>query len=75
MIVGGGITRDGLSKSEVYPCGVCGLIVRANLVLCVQCGKWIHGISAGVMRMTPKFSRNLACRKCEGNIGLVLEHK
>ena len=42
MIIGG-ITKDGLSKSTVDPCGVCSLIVRANSDLCLQCGKWMHG--------------------------------
>ena len=26
-------------------------------------------------RVTPKYSRNLACRKCEGNIGEALEYE
>ena len=37
------ITKDGLSKSKVDPCGVCILRVEENSILCVQCGKWIHG--------------------------------
>ena len=28
MMVRGGITKDGLPKSKVYPCRICGLIVR-----------------------------------------------
>ena len=51
----GGITRDGRSKSNVDPCGVCSLRVKANSVLCLQCGKWIHSRCAGVKRVTPKF--------------------
>ena len=47
---------------------VCSLRVRANSVLCSQCGKWIHGRCAGVKIVTPKFSRKFPCRKCEGNI-------
>ena len=43
MIFASGITKDGLSKSKVDPCGVCRLRVEANFVLCVQCGKLIHG--------------------------------
>ena len=34
------------------------LRVKANSVLCVQCGKWIHGRCDGVRKVTPKFSRN-----------------
>ena len=34
----------------------------------MQCGKWIHSICAGMIRVTPKFSRNCTCRKCDGNV-------
>ena len=57
------------SKSKLDPCGVCSLRVKANSVLCVRSGKWIHGRCAGVKRVIPKFSRKLTCRKCEWNIG------
>ena len=57
-----------MSKSKVDECGVCNLRTKANSVLCVQCGKWIHGTCAGVKMVAPKFSRNFTCRKCEGNI-------
>ena len=53
MIVNGGITKDGLSKSKFDQCGVCSL--RVNSVFCVQCGKWIRGRRAGVKRVTAKF--------------------
>ena len=39
-----GITKDGMSKSKVEPYGVCSMSVKANLVLCVLCGAWIHTI-------------------------------
>ena len=39
VMVSGGITKDGMSKSKVDPCGVCSLRAKANSVLCVQCGK------------------------------------
>ena len=70
-----GITKDGLSKSKDDPCGVCILRVKANSVLRIQCGWWIHGRCAGVKRVTPKSSRNLPCRKCEGNIGEAVEQE
>ena len=38
MVIGG-IIKDGLSKSEVDPCGVCSLRVKANSYLSAQCGK------------------------------------
>ena len=63
------ITKDGMSKSKVDPCGVFSMRVKANSVLCVQCGKWIHGRCAGVKRVTPMFQRSFKCQKCEGNVG------
>ena len=35
--------EDKVSVSKVDPRGVCGKRVMANSVLCVTCGKWIHG--------------------------------
>ena len=49
------ITKDGMSKSRVAPCGVCSLREKANSVLCLQCAKRIHAKCAGVKRVTPKF--------------------
>ena len=43
VMISGGITKDGISKSKDDLCGVCSLRVKANSVLCLQCGKWIHG--------------------------------
>ena len=63
------ITKDGMSKRKVDQCGVYRLREKANSVLCVQCGKLIHGRFAGVKRVTPMFSRNFTCRIHEGNIG------
>ena len=42
-VVSSSITQDGMSKIKVEPCGVCSLRVKANSVLCVQCGRWNHG--------------------------------
>ena len=39
VLVSGSITKDGLSKSKVDPCGVCSLRVMDNSVLYLQCGK------------------------------------
>ena len=52
VTVSGSITKDGMSKSRVDPCGVCSLRVMANSVVC---GKWINGRYARVKRVTPKF--------------------
>ena len=51
-MVGGSITNDGISKSNVDPCGVCSSRVNANSVLCLQRGRWIHGGCAGVKMVT-----------------------
>ena len=67
-MVSSGITKDGMSKRKVDPCGVCSLRVKSNSVLCVQCGKWIHGRCAGVKMVAQILPRNYTCRKCEGNI-------
>ena len=55
IIVSCGNTKEGLSKSKVDPCVVSSFRVKANSVLCVQCGKWIHGRCAGVKIVTPRF--------------------
>ena len=63
-----------LYKSKIYPCGIFSLTIKTISVLSVQCGKLIHG-SVGVERVSPKISRNLTCRKCEGNIGETVEQE
>ena len=50
-----GITQDGLPKGMIDSCLICSLRVKANSLLCVQCGKWIHGRCAGVKRVTLVF--------------------
>ena len=57
VMVSGGITKNGMSKRKVFLCGVCSLRAKANSVLCLQCGKWIHSRCSGMK--TPKLSRNL----------------
>ena len=59
----------------IHPCVVCGLSEKANSALCVQCGKRTHSKCAGARRVTPKFSRHLVRRKCEGNIGKAMEQE
>ena len=65
VIVCGGITQDDMPKSNVDPCEVCSFRVKANSIMYLQCGKWIHGRCAGVIMLTPMFYVNFACRKCE----------
>ena len=68
-MVSDSITKDGMSKSKVDPCGVCSWRVKFNSDLCLWCGEWIYGRCAGVKRLTPKNKRNFACTKSEVNIG------
>ena len=51
--------------SKVDPCGMCGKRIVASSVLCVKCGKWIHGRCAKVERVTPKLGRDFVCGRCE----------
>ena len=62
MVCGGITSQDGLSKSKFDTFGVCSLRLKAN-----GC--------AGVKRVTPKFSSNSTCRRCEGNIGETVEQE
>ena len=41
-----------VTVSKIGPCGICGKRVMENSVLCVKCGKWIHGRCAKVKRVT-----------------------
>ena len=68
LMVRGGITKDSLSKSKVDMFDVCSLKAKANSVLCVQHGKWIHNKCVRVKMVTSKFLINFTCRQCEGNI-------
>ena len=54
VMISGCIMKDNMSKSKVDPCGVCCMRVKANSVLCLQCGKWLNGRCAGVKRVTIK---------------------
>ena len=36
--------------------------------MCAQYGKWACGEWAGVKELIVKFSRNIACRKCEWSV-------
>ena len=36
---------------------------------------YIHGRRVRIKRVTQKFSKNLACKKCERNIGKTVEQE
>ena len=61
-----------VSVSKLDPCGICGKRVMANSVLCVKCGKWIHGRCAKVKRVTLRLGRDFVCGRCKKQVdGLV----
>ena len=66
-----------VSVSKVDPCGICGKRVMANSVLCVKCGKWIHGKCAKIKRVTWRLGRDFVCGRCkkqaDGLVELVEE--
>ena len=66
MMVSGSITKDGMSKRTVDPCVVCSLRVKTN-------SDFFYSRCTRVKWVTPKFSRNFTCRKCEVNIGEAVE--
>ena len=71
MVVSG--AEGEVSVSKVDPCGICGQLVMANSVLCVKCGKGIHGRCAKVKRVTPSLGRDFVCGRCKKQVddGLV----
>ena len=38
----------------------------ANSVLCIKCGKWVHGKCTKIKRATSRLAMHFACSKCEG---------
>ena len=75
VMVSSGVTIDGMSIGKVDPYMVYSLRVKTITVLCVQCGRWIHGRCAGVKRLAPKFFMNFTYRKWEGNIVEAVEQE
>ena len=63
VMVSGGITKDGMCKSNVDPCGVCSMKVKDNSALCLQCGKWIHSRCARVKKGNSNVSKKFYMQK------------
>ena len=62
-----------VSVSKVDPCGICEKRVMANSVLCVKCGKWIHGRCAEVKRVTSRLGRDFVCGRCKKQANGLVE--
>ena len=74
VMVNSGISKNDMSKSKVDPCGICSLRVKANLVLCVQCGKLIHSRCASEMGDSKLFMK-FYMQKILKNIGEAVEQE
>ena len=68
------ITMEGLSTSNAQLCGICGMKVKTNSLLCIKCGKWIHGRCVG-MEKKPTVFNKFSSRKYKGNIGEVVKQE
>ena len=68
VMVSDNVTNNGMCKSKVNPCLVCSLRVKANSLLSVQCGKWIHGRCIGVEMLTTKFKEILLAVNVKGRL-------
>ena len=54
-------------KIKVDTCQVCILSAKANSVLCLQCGKCIHGMVCGGIKMvTPMLQKNVLAENVKG---------
>ena len=49
VMVCGGITKDGMSKSKVDPCGVCSLRVKANSIFLCSLNSKRQGVNLRLM--------------------------
>ena len=51
-------------KSKVDPCAKCSKRVMANLMMCTNFGKWVHGSCAKIKRMTSALAKVFVCGLC-----------
>ena len=58
--------------SKVDQCGVCDKRVKANSVLCVGCGKWVHKRCSGVKGALKKVEGVFKCKRCVGGNSVVV---
>ena len=53
-----------LFKSKIDSCGVCGIRVMANSVLCTKCKNWVHGRFEQIKRATARLAMHFVFSKC-----------
>ena len=54
--------------SQIDPCSVCGLRVKSNSILCLECNKWVHKRCSGIKGSLLKQKDSFRCRKCLGQV-------
>ena len=54
--------------SKVDPCGVCDKRVKANSILCIGCGKWVHRRCSGVKGVLKKVEGAFRCKRCVNGV-------
>ena len=57
-------SEEELFKRKIDSCGVCGIIVMANSVLCTKCKNWVHGRFSQIKRVTARLAMHFVCAKC-----------
>ena len=57
-------SKEEILKSKVDLCAKCGRRVRANSVLCTNCGKWVHGRCGKMKRVILTLAKGFACKRC-----------
>ena len=54
--------KDEVLKSKVDPCAMYSKRVMANSVMCTKCGKWVHGRSTKIKRVTSTLAKGFVCK-------------
>ena len=69
------IAKDDSWRNEVYPCGICCLLVKANSAVCVQYHRWIHSKCAGVKKVTTKvYPCGICCLLVKANSAVCVQY-
>ena len=58
-----------VNKSTNFPCGVCGLGVQLNSILCIKCKQWVHyrcsKLKKKIAKLSAKEIEEFTCKKCK----------